>query len=47
MGEDGLKMGRLFAVLGEAEEVWETDILKKDLDLSLLKKLWYHEEYQT
>jgi hypothetical protein len=35
MGEDGLKMGRLVAVLGEAEEFWKADILKNDLDVSL------------
>ena len=44
MGEDGLKMGKLFVVLGEAGEFWKVDILKNELDVSLLKKLWYHEE---
>jgi hypothetical protein len=28
MGEDGLKMGRLVSILGEAEEFGKADILK-------------------
>jgi hypothetical protein len=35
MGKDGLKMGRLVSVLGEADEFGKADILKNDLDVSL------------
>jgi hypothetical protein len=35
MGKDGLKIGRLVSVLGEADEFGKADILKNDLDVSL------------
>jgi len=35
MGEDGLKMGRLVSILGEADEFGKANILKNDLDVSL------------
>jgi hypothetical protein len=35
MGKDGLKMGILVSVLGEADEFGKADILENDLDVSL------------
>jgi hypothetical protein len=47
MGEDGLKMGRLVSILGEAEEFGKANILKNWFRHKSLKKLWYHKRIET